>query len=402
MNVIRKLRLKFVAVFMGLMLIFAVAIGAFIYFERKAELEYQCMVYLLNIHNAGNKDGPASADPLLGYPPFFVLEIDNVTESARVVEGRFFLADRGVTPNELIVHLIGRVDESAVLPEYGVRYFNGVREDRAHRVSFIDVTYIDNELQALRGRIVLIEITTLLIMLVVSFFLGRWFSRPAKKAMDEQTKFIAKVSHELKTPVSIIRANIDLIDGEKSADEADFVFGCENIRHECDRMTGLVEAMLMTGIIAHDPERRQEEIDFSTLLEREMLRFEVVAFDHGLTLTHEAAPGITVRGDEIQLTRLVDIVVENAVKYCSPGGEIRVKAEHRGGALRHMRLICSNDGPELTKEQRENIFKPFYQVDSTKKGAGLGLSIAHEIVSSMRGTIQYDCIDGKNCFIIEL
>ena len=401
MNVIRKLRLKFVAVFMGLMLIFTVALSAFIYFERKAELEYQCMVYLLDIHNLGNKDYP-SAEPLAAYPPFFVIEIDNMTDTARVVEGRFFLGDAGVTLEELIGRLVGRMDESGVMTEYGVRYFNGVREARSHRISFIDVTYIDAALHSLLERIVLVSLPALLVLLAVSVVLSRWFAKPAKQAMDEQTRFIAKVSHELKTPVSIIRANIDLIDGEKSADEADFVFGCENIRHECDRMTGLVEAMLMTGIIAHDPERRQEEIDFSTLLEREMLRFEVVAFDHGLTLTHEAAPGITVRGDEIQLTRLVDIVVENAVKYCSPGGEIRVKAEHRGGALRHMRLICSNDGPELTKEQRENIFKPFYQVDSTKKGAGLGLSIAHEIVSSMRGTIQYDCIDGKNCFIIEL
>lgn len=401
MNVIRKLRLKFIAVFMGLMLVFSVAIGAFIYFERKAELEYQCMVYLLDIHNAGNKDGPASDDPRLGYPPFFVLEIDNVTESARAVDGRFFLADRGVTSDELIKHLIGRIEESGVLSEYGVRYFNGVREDRAHRVSFIDVTYIENELHALLGRIVLVEAPSLLILLVIAYFLSRWFAYPAKKAMDEQTKFIAKASHELKTPVSIIRANIDLIDGDKGADESDLLFGCENIRHECDRMTQLVEAMLLTGLIANDPERPRTKVDLTSILEREMLRFEVMAFDHGLTLTHEAAPGLTVIGDEIQVTRLVDIIVENALKYCAPGGKIQVTAEHRGGIGLHVRLSCSNDGAELTKEQRENIFKPFYQVDGTQKGAGLGLSIAHEIVMSMHGTIEYAYTDGKNCFILE-
>ena len=402
MNVIRKLRLKFIAVFMGLMLVFAAAIGMFIYFERKAELEYQCMVYLLDIHNAGNKDGPASAEPFQGYPPFFVLEIDNVTETAQVVEGRFFLADRGVTPNELIVHLIGRMDESAVLQEYGVRYFNGVREERAHRVSFIDVTYIENELNGLLGRIVLIELPCLLLLLIASIFLSRWFSRPAKKAMDEQTQFIAKVSHELKTPVSIIRANIDLIDGDKGADETELLFGCDNIRHECERMTSLIEAMLMTGLIAHDPEFPRSEVDLTTLLEREMLRFEVVAFDQGLTLTHEAEKGLAVTGDEIQITRLVDIIVENAIKYCAPGGEIRVTAEPKRGLGRHVRLVCANDGEELNKEQRENIFKPFYQVDGTKKGAGLGLSIAHEIVSTMHGTIEYAYADGKNKFIIEI
>ncbi len=402
MNVIRKLRLKFIVVFMGLMLVFSAAIGTFIYFERKAELEYQCMVYLLDIHNAGNKDGPASVEPFLGYPPFFVLEIDNVTETARVVEGRFFLANRGVTPDELIVHLIGRMDESGVLSEYGVRYFNGVREERAHRVSFIDVKYIDRELHELLGRIVLIELPCLLLLFIVSLFLSRWFSKPAKKAMDEQTQFIAKVSHELKTPVSIIRANIDLIDGDKAADETELLFGCENIRHECERMTSLIEAMLMTGLIARDPAAPRTAVDFSTLLEREMLRFEVVAFDHGFTLTHEAEPGLTITGDEIQLTRLVDIIVENALKYCAPGGGIHVAAERRSGLGHRIRFICSNDGEELNREQRENIFKPFYQVDGTAKGAGLGLSIANEIVGAMNGTIQYEYVDGKNCFLIEI
>ena len=401
MNVIRRLRIKFIAVFMGLMFVFTAAVGAFIYFERRADLEYQCMVYLLDIHNY-ETGGRASSEPLTGYPPFFVLEIDNVTETAVVVKGRFFLENRGVTISDVIGHLVGHMEESGVLSEYGVRYFNGVPEDRARRISFIDITYIDEALHALLGRLVLFSVPALLVLLIASVFLARWFSKPAKKAMDEQTQFIAKVSHELKTPVSIIRANIDLIDGEKSADEADFVFGCANIRHECDRMTGLIEAMLLTGLVAHDPERPHTQVDLTTLLEREMLRFEVAAFDNGLTLTHTAEEGLSVTGDEIQITRMVDIIVENAVKYCTPGGEILVTAERHSGVGRHVRLICSNDGAELTREQRENIFKPFYQVDSTRKGAGLGLSIAHEIVTGMRGTIQYEYAGGKNTFVIEL
>ena len=195
---------------------------------------------------------------------------------------------------------------------------------------------------------------------------------------------------------------MSFIDGDKGADGAELLFGCENIRHECERMTGLIEAMLLTGLIARGPEHKRIEVDLTTLLEREMLRFEVVAFDQGLTLTHKAEQGLVVTGDEIQITRLVDIVVENAIKYCAPGGEIRVTAESRKGMGRRVRLICTNDGEELNKEQRENIFKPFYQVDGTKKGAGLGLSIAHEIVTTMRGSIEYSYTDGKNSFIIEI
>lgn len=401
MSMIRKLRLKFIGVFMALMLAFSVAIGAFICLEQKAQMEYQCMVYLLNIHNYGNKENP-SAEPLTAYPPFFVIEIDNVMQTARVVEGSFFLADRGVTTDELIAHLLGHMEESGVLPEYQIRYFNGVREDRAHRVSFIDVSYISNDLHRTLGRIVLLAAPILLALFIASIFLARWFSKPAKQAMDEQTRFIAKVSHELKTPVSIISANIDLIDAEDGADEADYVFGCENIRHECERMTNLIEAMLLTALPAQGEAYSRTPVDFTNLLEREMLRFEVVAFDHGLTLSLDVEPELTVTGDEIQITRLVDIIVENAVKYCSPGGAIEIKASKKTGLGRKLRLCCANTSEELTKEQRENIFRPFYQVDGTKKGAGLGLSIAHEIVISMHGTIQYEYTNGKNCFIIEL
>lgn len=399
MSMIRKLRVKFICVFMGLMLAFSVAVGAFLYLEQRAELNYQCMVYLLDIHNAGNKEMP-SAEQFLGYPPFFVLEIDNMTDTAEVVEGRFFLSEQGVTTDELIARLVGNMEESGVLKEYQVRFFNGVREDRGHRVSFIDVSYIQDELRALLGRIILFEVPILLLLLLAAVPMSRWFSRPATQAMDEQRRFISKVSHELKTPVSIVRANIDLIDGGRAVDEADFLFGCDNIRHECDRMTNLIEAMLYAALPAQA--QGNTEIDLTTLLQRETLRFEVVAFDQGLTLTLEAEDGLTVMGDAVQITRLVDIIVENAIKYCAPGGSITVTASRRPGLSRRARIVCANTGEGLTKEQMENIFKPFYQVDATKKGAGLGLAIAHEIVQSMNGTIEAGCADGQTRFIIEI
>ena len=217
MSVIRKLRVQFVAVFMALMVVFSGAICTFIFFREKSELEYQCMMFLLDIHNFGNKEYPSadpsadpSAEPLAAYPPFFVLEIDNVTSTARVVEGRFFLGDRGVTTEELIGRLVGHMEESGVLREYQVRYFYGIREARGHRVSFIDVSYIDASLRGLLGKMALIVLPGLVILFFAACVLARWFSRPAKQAIEVQTRFISKVSHELKTPVSIIRANVDL------------------------------------------------------------------------------------------------------------------------------------------------------------------------------------------------
>lgn len=401
MTVIGKLRWKFVCVFMALMVVFSVAIGAVIYFEQKAELEYQCMVYLLDIHNFGNK-GSEDMRSLASYPPFFVIEIDNVTDSAQVVLGQFFLADHGVTTDDLLTQLQVTTEESGVLEAYQVRYFNGVRQARAHRVSFIDVSYIKYDLHHLLGRIALFILPSLAVLFCVALLLARWFVQTAKQAMDEQTRFISKVSHELKTPLSIISANIDLIDGGRDTDGTDFVFGCENIRHECGRMNALIEAMLWAALPAQKTVETSEPVDLTRLLQREMLRFEVVAFDQGLHLSLNAEESILLPGDETQITRLIDIVVENAVKYCAPSGLIEVTATRRQGIGRRIRLSVANTGQEIPKEQRDNIFKPFYQLDSGEKGAGLGLSIAHEIVSAMHGTMRVEYADGKNVFVIEL
>ncbi len=398
MSVVKKLRRKFVAVFMAVMLLAAAVVIAVVYFEQKAELEYECMIYLLNVHNFDNKAG--SNDPkFAAYPPYFVLEIDNRTDTSRVVLGTYFLAGRGVTTEELIAHLAGRTAESGVMEEYQLRYFNGVRHAGAHRVSFIDVSYIAQALHRLLVRSVLIAVPTLVLLLLVSLLLSRWYARPAAQAIEEQTRFISKVSHELKTPLSIIRANIDLIDGGPDTDGTDFVFGCENIRHECDNMNLLIEAMLWAALPASKGEVRP--VDLTRLLERETLRFEVVAFDRGLRMSLDAEPGLSLRGDETQLTRLIDIVLDNAVKYCAPGGEIRVSARKRSGPGRSVTIRCVNTGEPIAKEELDRLFKPFYQTDGTSRGAGLGLAIAHEIVSAMNGSIRAGSEDGFNFFTIE-
>ena len=398
---IQKLRLQFVCVFMALMVVFAGAISAAIYVGQKAELEYQCMVYLLDIHNFDNR-GSGDMRALASYPPYFVIEIDNVTDTARVVQGDFFLGMHGVTTDELISHLQYTTEESGVLEEYQVRYFNGVRQARSHRVSFIDVSYIPYRLNELLGQIALFVAPSLGVLLCVALLLSQWFVSTAKKAMDEQARFISKVSHELKTPLSIISANIDLLRRGAEVDETDFVFGCESIRHECQRMSSLLEVMLWAALPAQATAESNTTLDLTKLLQQEMLRFEVVAFDQGLTLTLNTEEGLSVTGNETQVTRLIDLIVENAIKYCTPGGDIEVTAERKQGVGRKIRLCFANTGTPLTKEQLGNIFKPFYQVDGTRKGAGLGLSIAHEIVSAMHGTIRVEHQNGKNVFIIEL
>ena len=402
MNVIRRLRIKFIAVFMAAMLFVVAAVGAAIYLEQKKDMDYQCMVYLLDINNFTNQNGTGSPR-LAAYPPHFVLEINNATDTAQVVLGENFLAARGVTTQMLIQRLVGMTEESDVLEEYQVRYFNGVRQEHSHRISFIDISYIRNSLDHLFRRIVSFSLLALVLLFAIALPLSGWYVKPARDAMEDQRRFIAKVSHELKTPVSIIRANIDLIDQSRGTDASDFLFGCENIRGECGRMTGLIEAMLLTALPARRGIVPPQSLDVTRLLQREVLRFEVVAFDQGLELTSEIEEELSLRADEAQLTRLFDIFLENGIKYCSPGGSIRVSASKKGGLSRRgIHIVFANTGEPISEDIRAEIFKPFYQADNSKSGAGLGLSIAHEVIHAMNGSIHVEYENGCNCFVLEL
>ncbi|MCD7844271.1 MAG: HAMP domain-containing histidine kinase [Oscillospiraceae bacterium] len=402
MSITKKLRVKFVAVFMISMLVFAVALSAVIYYEHRAELERDCMVYLLNINNYVNTaDVRPAEEEFASYPPYFVLEISDYGEEAEITLGDFFLADQGLTAESLMDIMSTQVEETGVLSDYNVRYYNGVRQSGTHRISFIDIDYITSELNSLLLHIALFVIPSLGVLFLLALLLSWWFAKPAKDAMEDQRRFISSASHELKTPISIITTNMDLLSEVEDISDPNYEFCCDNIRHECDRMSGLVGAMLWLALPgSRDRRDNAATVDFSQLLEQEALRFEVMAFDQKLALEVDCAPNLTVRGDATQVTRVIDVLVENALKYCAPDGSIKITAAPSGS--RRVIFTVASTGQEIPREVRDSIFKPFYQIDSTRHGAGLGLSIAQEIVSSMHGSIKLEYRDGQNCFVVEM
>ncbi|MCD8088187.1 MAG: HAMP domain-containing histidine kinase [Oscillospiraceae bacterium] len=397
---IRRLQVKFIAVFMVIMALVALLLGGVVYYQKKSQLEYDCMMYMLNINNLENRDG--SGDPsMLNYPPYFVLEIDNQTDTAQVVMGEFFLGSEGLTPDELIALLAGSIEETGVLEAYQVRYYNGIRGAEGHRVVFMDVSYIAADLGKLRNEIILIAIPSLGLMLVVALFLSRWFARPAKDALAEQQRFVSFASHELKTPLSIVSANLDLLDRTGGDQGPNAAFCYDNIRQECGRMQSLTEAMVWLALPGQDGQK--EHLDVTKLLQSEALRFEVRAFEEGHALTADVAEGLTLRGDRVQLLTVVDVLLDNALKYCAPGGDICLTAR-RCPALsrRTVQISVGNTGEEIPKQEQENIFKPFYQRDTGRAGAGIGLSIARQIAAALRGQIRLEYRDGMNWFVAEL
>lgn len=396
----RKLQFKFLSVFMIIMLLLSLLLAGVVYYQKKSQLEYDCMMYMLNINNLENRDG--SGDPsMLNYPPYFVLEIDNQTDTSQVVMGEFFLAEKGLTTDELIALLAGSIEETGVLETYQVRYYNGIRGTEGHRVVFMDISYIAADLAKTRNEILLIAVPSLALMFVVGLFLSRWFARPAKQALDEQRRFVSFASHELKTPLSIISANLDLLDRSGGDEGPNAAFCYDNIRQECGRMQSLTEAMVWLALPGRSGQ--EEQLDVTKLLQEEVLRFEVRAFEEGHALKADVAEGLSLRCDRMQLLTVVDVLLDNALKYCATGGDIRLAARRCTTISRRtIQISVGNPGEAISKSEYENIFKPFYQTDQAGKGAGIGLAIAREIVTALRGQIRVEHKDGLNWFTVEL
>lgn len=223
----------------------------------------------------------------------------------------------------------------------------------------------------------------------LSVFLARKIVNPLEESYRKQKQFISDAGHELKTPVSVVSANAELLSREVGDNK-----WLQNIQYENERM-GLLVGQLLDLARTENVTPQTEHIDFSRLVAGEALPFESVAFEKGLSLSTNITPDITVEGDNSQLKQIVSILLDNAIRHCEEKGEVYLSLtkEHS-----FARLSVINKGEEIPKEQRKQIFERFYRTDDARNGEdkhyGLGLAIAKAIVTSHKGNIEVLCYNG--------
>ena len=233
-----------------------------------------------------------------------------------------------------------------------------------------------------------------------------------QQAWSQQQQFIADASHELKTPLTVMLANLSILKSRPQETVADQAQWVESTEVEAERMQGLVNDMLELARPKQAPALGAAEtrVDFSDLAEGEVLQFEAVAFERGISLESEAEEGLQVTGDEARLKRLAAILLDNACKYAEPQGEdapfINVSLVREGSFAV---LSVRNSGPAIPPEDLPRLFDRFYRVDKSrtkapaggsadvpsKGGFGLGLAIAQDIVRAHNGTIAVTSTNPK-------
>ena len=227
---------------------------------------------------------------------------------------------------------------------------------------------------------------------VISVFFARWALRPVEAAWDQQKQFMADASHELKTPLTVILANAAILRGHGQESVASQSQWIESTQTEAKRMQELVNDMLelarLDGSAESTAAAALEEVDFSDLTEGEVLQFESVAFERGVSLSTVIEPNLRLFGKPEQLKRVVRTLIDNACKYAEEEGSVSVRLS-RIGSTAH--LSITNSGAVIDPSDLPHIFDRFYRADKSRTrdtgGFGLGLAIAREIARAHNGDI---------------
>ena len=239
-----------------------------------------------------------------------------------------------------------------------------------------------------------------LLLSLGAWLLIRRMVRPVEEAFRKQQQFVWDASHELKTPLAVISANADVLEGEIGENEY-----LGYIRSEVQRTDSLVKNLLTLARLDRGTlNGEMTELNLSEAVLGVLLPFESTVYEAGKTLETEIAEDVRCLGNEAMLQQLTVILLSNAMKYSDAQGVIRVKLEkkNRGAELR-----VENTGEGISPGDLERIFDRFYRTDASRSsetgGEGLGLSIARSIVEIHHGKIRAESDPGRNTvFIVSL
>lgn len=264
------------------------------------------------------------------------------------------------------------------------------------KIAFADMGREIASLQKLILSLFLIGLGGLVAFFFISLFISGWILRPVEKAWKQQRQFIADASHELKTPLTVILANIGILLSHPTDKIEDQLKWVENTHAETLRMKQLVEDLLF--LAKSDADRgemfKRALFNLSDALWSCILPFEPLAYEKGHLIEAKIEPDVNMQGDEGQLKQLTMILLDNACKYAAAGGIITIGLSRFQDQIK---LTVNNTGTPISPEHLPMIFERFYCTDSSRSlesgGYGLGLSIARTITDHHLGTISVESND---------
>lgn len=234
-------------------------------------------------------------------------------------------------------------------------------------------------------------------VLVVIF--SRMVFRPVEESIQKQKRFITDASHELKTPLTIIDANTEVMEMENGESQ-----WTKSTRKQIQRLSGLVQQLVTLSRLDEEKGlQNPAEFNLSEAVSESVESYEALAQTKEKNLELEIENNIFYVGDEKSIRQLSGILMDNAVKYSSDKGNIKLTLKRKG---RKILLEVYNDAEELPKGKLDVLFERFYRLDSSRNsgtgGSGIGLSVAKAIVLTHKGKITAENRKGNGLTVTVL
>ena len=333
---------------------------------------------------------------------------NNETHVQRInIEGLYYVQIEDGTVKEIS-------SENAQIEEYALKVSQGKSDEgiignyvykiRRGKGTVADITFMENE-EAISNakKIVFISIIALIISVIIIYIIAKkvaeFMVKPVKETFEKQKQFISDASHELKTPLAVVEANADVLENEIGANK-----WLKYIQNEVQSMDKLVNELLLLAKI-ENVDILQEKTVFDLSKETEIIvsMFESMAYEKEVVLSAEIKENIMLNGSKEDIEHILFTLVDNAIKHTEKGNKVIASLNSEKNTII---IQVKNQGREIPKEERENIFERFYRIDKSRnrkeKRYGLGLAIAKGIVEKYDGNISVLYKDGFTIFKVEL
>lgn len=276
---------------------------------------------------------------------------------------------------------------------YGIYRYRVMQDNGQTVCIFLDCAREISSFRVTAVSSVVVSLLGLAAVLVLVVFFSQLVFRPVEESIRKQKQFITDASHELKTPLTIIDANTEVIEMEAGENQ-----WTKSTRKQIQRLSGLVQQLVALNRLDENRDMDEKaEFSLSEAVLETVQPYEAPAWTGGKVLEQQIEERLLLTGNERSVRQLVGILVDNAVKYTPEGGKIRVALKKKG---KKRCLEIFNDTEEIPEGKLDVLFERFYRLDSSRNsatgGSGIGLSVAKAIVQAHKGKITAVSPDGKS------
>lgn len=291
----------------------------------------------------------------------------------------------------------------------GTIHSNGVRfrylakkiSTNKYYVCFIDLSPLMQSALLLVRYALIFTFGGILFFVIIMALLADKAIQPIKDAYDKQRRFITNAGHELKTPLAVISANAEMEELLGNDDEWN-----ESTKEQVVRMTGLINQLITLTRMSEPEELVLSKVNFSEITEESADSFKSVLAKDGKKYVVSIDPDLYVNAEQRSLLELVNILIDNAQKYCDPEGEVMVVLA-KSRLNQNVVLTVTNSYKNGAGIDTNRFFERFYREDEShhydgkqKNGFGIGLSMAQDLVSTFGGKINASWSDGVMNFTV--